>query len=77
MGLCILMCLAGCGRSHEEVNPSPDAQDGAQQVLQGEDAKQNVAKTNGPFTTDTSIEQVKNDPVFDGYGRLLFPVDDW
>lgn len=27
------------------------------------------------FTADTTIEQVENDPVFDGFGHLLFPVD--
>lgn len=27
------------------------------------------------FTADTTIEQVENDPVFDGFGSLLFPVN--
>ena len=29
-----------------------------------------------PFDENTSIDMVKNDPVFDDYGRLLFPADD-
>ena len=29
------------------------------------------------YTRDTRIEEVKNDPVFGDYGRLLFPVEDW
>ena len=29
----------------------------------------------GPYTEDTKVTDVKNDEVFDGYGRLIFPVD--
>lgn len=29
------------------------------------------------YTEDTLIEDVMNDPVFDGYGRLIFPVNNW
>lgn len=29
-----------------------------------------------PFTTETSIMEVKTDPAFGDYGRLIFPVDD-
>ncbi len=28
-----------------------------------------------PYTVDTTISEVVNDPVFGDYGRLLFPVD--
>lgn len=28
-----------------------------------------------PYTVNTSIEEVTSDPAFDGYGRLIFPVD--
>ena len=31
---------------------------------------------NMPYTVDTPITQVVNDPVFADYGRLLFPVDE-
>lgn len=30
-----------------------------------------------PYTVDTTIYEVINDPVFGDYGRLIFPVDDW
>lgn len=30
-----------------------------------------------PYTTDTPISEVVQDPVFGDYGRLLFPVEDW
>lgn len=29
----------------------------------------------GPYTEDTKVTDVINDEVFDGYGRLVFPVD--
>lgn len=29
------------------------------------------------YTEDTLIEDVINDPVFNGYGRLIFPINDW
>lgn len=29
------------------------------------------------FTIDTAISDVTSDPVFEDYGRLIFPVDDW
>lgn len=32
--------------------------------------------TDGPYTEDTAIEDVINDPVFGEYGRLIFPVED-
>ncbi len=30
-----------------------------------------------PYTADTPITDVVNDPVFGDYGRLIFPVDEW
>lgn len=29
------------------------------------------------FQENTPIDTVRNDPVFEGYGRLLFPTEDW
>ncbi len=45
----------------------------------GEDAGENMAQTEieAPYTVDTPIEDVINDPVFGDYGRLIFPADDW
>lgn len=59
--LCMLLCLAGCG--------------GSQQETEGENTMQTVQSAHGTFTRDTTIEDVKNDPAFGKYGRLLFPVD--
>lgn len=30
-----------------------------------------------PYTADTPISDVVNDPVFGDYGRLIFPVAEW
>lgn len=30
-----------------------------------------------PYTAETPITDVVNDPVFGDYGRLIFPVDEW
>ena len=34
-----------------------------------------AAKAAVKYTTDSAIDDVINDPVFDGYGRLIFPVN--
>lgn len=37
---------------------------------------ESVNDMNKPFTKTSSIESVIDDPMFDGFGRLLFPLDD-
>lgn len=32
--------------------------------------------TSNPYTAETAISDVKNDPIFEDYGRLIFPVDE-
>lgn len=31
----------------------------------------------GFYTADSRISDVRNDPVFGAYGRLIFPADTW
>lgn len=38
-------------------------------------AEENAGISGKPYTADTEIEEVINDPVFSSYGRLIFPVD--
>ncbi|MCD8197748.1 MAG: alpha/beta hydrolase [Lachnospiraceae bacterium] len=42
---------------------------------------ENYAKTEDAtvehYTRNTEIEEVINDPIFEEYGRLIFPVDSW
>ena len=33
-------------------------------------------RTANPYTKDTAISDVISDPVFEGYGRMIFPVDE-
>ena len=33
--------------------------------------------TRSPYTRNTPIESVMDDPVFGGSGRLILPVEDW
>ncbi len=43
--------------------------------LAGADGKARAAETEEAYTLDTRVMDVINDPVFEGYGRLIFPVD--
>lgn len=73
-----LALLAGCAPAREaafsQVEPITQVESEAPSSEGGEVS---MAQESGPFTTDTPIEDVKNDPVFGDYGRLLFPVEDW
>lgn len=64
--LCVMLLLTGCssGAVDEEVNES----------VQNKTAVQNKTE---PFTRNTKIEDVINAPSFDGFGRLLFPTDEY
>lgn len=44
-------------------------------ALAGADGKSRAAETEEAYTLDTRVMDVINDPVFEGYGRLIFPVD--
>lgn len=85
IAVCLLLCLAGCaGHGQTETassGESPPA--GNNGLLEHTDPQQELAsfapadQMAEPFTTSTSIQDVINDSAFAGYGRLLFPVDDW
>lgn len=76
MMLGILMALSmavltACGNTTKSNLP----QEVAQNVMDGQYKEDTAAA--GPYTVDTAISDVVNDPAFEGYGRLIFPVDDW
>lgn len=58
--LVLALALSGCGEGHT--------------VPSGQE-EQGGAAMETEFTVDTPIQTVMDDPVFDDYGRLLFPVD--
>lgn len=49
---------------------------GCASAAQTETSDAGVAAMEQPYTADTRISDVGNDPVFGDYGRLIFPVDD-
>lgn len=61
------LLLAGCGQ------PAP-AQ-AASGLPQPQEGGETMAPS--PYTVNSRIADVTTDPVFEEYGRLLFPVDDW
>lgn len=63
---CLTLLLAACGRaSSVEKNLDQDSS--------GDIKKEGAAVKE--VTRDTRIQDVIDDPVFEGYGRLIFPVD--
>ena len=77
--LCLACCLSGCW-AQNPAGVSSGSVPSSQSVRQdagGECAVQTTSGTEGLYTADTPIQDVINDSVFDGYGRLIFPVDDW
>lgn len=71
-----LALLAGCAPAESALSQvEPIVQESEAPSREGGEVS--MAQESGPFTTDTPIEDVKNDPVFGDYGRLLFPVEDW
>lgn len=56
-----LICLAGCAEPHSSENVSDDMN---QQT-----------PDSSYYSVNTKISDVINDPVFGGYGRLIFPVN--
>lgn len=70
-----LALLAGCAPAESVLSQvEPITQES--EAPSSEGGEVSMAQESGPFTTDTPIEDVKNDPVFGDYGRLLFPVDE-
>ena len=63
--LCMLFFLSGC---------APTLTDMGLETEQQVNAEAQHTQS-APYTADTPITEVQNDPVFADYGRLLFPVE--
>lgn len=79
---CLLITLAGCGKNYEmerstetELHLNEESSTGEQQDTEEEKAMQSSQVTGEPYTENTRIMEVMNDPVFEDYGRLIFPVN--
>lgn len=66
MLLSLILSLCGCEKTDmpETVQPQTSTEKPIEAVLPSE-----------PYTVDTRINDVINDPVFGDYGRLIFPVE--
>lgn len=79
--LCVLLCLAACSANGNTDNSLSDVEsvDAAQEQTQPqsdrEETSLQVIPVSEPYTKDTRISEVMNDPAFGDYGRLIFPVD--
>lgn len=70
---CLLaLCLAGCGAAEGGAASGAAEEEARQEVAS---ALQQEPQSGGAYTADTRVEDVIQDPAFDGYGRLIFPVD--
>ena len=71
-----LTILSACGTT-TEANPSQETPDITSDVMDAEYEEETMDNTDigNPYTIDTAISDVIDDPVFDDYGRLIFPVD--
>lgn len=81
--LILAIVLAGCENSTEQTTPDLEAAP-AGEAQGGSDGESNIGKEsdinrNGndgnEYTLSTKAVEVMEDPVFEDYGRLIFPVD--
>lgn len=64
------------GYPHGEEAANLYTYNGLQFFWNGGDAGNDLA-ADGPYTADTPISEVMDDPAFGDYGRLIFPADSW
>lgn len=69
----LLFCLTGCSSNQRNVSDKNTAE--TPESVQQETGGENSVQPNRPYTVDTKISEVINNPTFGEYGRLIFPVD--
>lgn len=75
--LCLLISFSGCGANDKPENTAV-TESSQTDGEQGEETESPVHKNQSiseSYTTETRISDVISDPVFEDYGRLIFPVD--
>ena len=85
IAICLLLCLTGCADREQIKTTSsgespPSGNTGLLDRADSQEEPDSFAPADQmaePFTTSTSIQDVIDNSVFAGYGRLLFPVEDW
>ena len=72
--LCLLMCCAGCNTAQTNNNGGDSGT--SENISQGSERENTVQQSADEYyTVNSKITDVINDPVFEEYGRLIFPVD--
>ncbi len=74
ISLCLIsaIVLVGCGSESNSAGTS--ANEGAEKESPAE-GENRMDDDNGEFTLQTKVTDVIEDPVFEDYGRLIFPAD--
>ncbi len=70
---CTMLCQVGCKGQQEMQNELPILQT---DIRESEGERLSVNETRGQFNLNSKISQVMSDPVFEDYGRLIFPADE-
>lgn len=70
----LLTGSAGCRKAADGGSASQN-ENVRQQEAEGDNSMRKEQSSGRPFTENTKISEVINDPVFGEYGRLLFPAD--
>ena len=67
------LTLTGCGRNED----SAQEESGGQEETSGQEeiSDDTASDSSTEYTLTTKVVDVINDPVFEDYGRLIFPVD--
>ncbi len=77
LALIMTFCTAGCGGSSTDSSDNSEPTSAESEFIPPESTTEEVPVISSePYTRDTRISDVINDPVFGDYGRLIFPVDD-
>ena len=76
VGFMVVIMLCGCGTTvRSSANREEKMQETGSQEKQSVTEKDNDMNEVGSFTAESTIHDVINDSAFEGYGRLIFPVD--
>lgn len=67
------LTLTGCGRNEDSAQEESGNQE--ETSGQGEISDDTASDSSTEYTLTTKVVDVINDPVFEDYGRLIFPVD--
>ena len=74
--ICLLLSVTGCNTENGMLNNTDKTSDrGTENADFGADNMKQNEDEHTPYTVSTKISDVMSDPVFGGFGRLIFPVN--